>query len=421
MKLSSVLATTLLLGGAIAAPTHGRLYAHLSKPSAALSEPSIKLTASDNSTSPVNSYDYLKGGVQNPEPAPYTPAGGTGTDPKDIPFYHPLSDFDWESLNLALHQEYIELDLFRYALKRFSPAEFAAAGIDDAGRYLIEFMSDQEVGHARLITNILGPNASKECKYQDYPFDDVKGFIDFSQKLTKWGEAGVYGFLSHLDSRAAATLLTQSITTEARQQMIFRQFEGLFPMSEWFEPGIPQSWAWTLLAPWITSCPQDNQKLAWQNFPALNITNNPDPQNPYVAPAIAPLHSQGLSYPGRKVELRWEQPGKTVGPDGKYTTSVQSTGTPKFVAWVSQLNTTYTPIEGISADGLGGYTIQPGGTVFPPEGGLVNGTAFDPVADPVVNSTMFIAVTDDNPYVTPFNLSLINKHVLAGPAVYAAG
>ena len=49
-------------------------------------------------------------------------------------------------------------------------------------------------------------------------------------QLTRFGESGVYGFLEHLDSRAAAELLLQSITTEARQQMIFRQFEGLFPM-----------------------------------------------------------------------------------------------------------------------------------------------------------------------------------------------
>ena len=49
-------------------------------------------------------------------------------------------------------------------------------------------------------------------------------------QLTRWGESGVYGFLEHLDSRAAAEMLLQSITTEARQQMIFRQFSGLFPM-----------------------------------------------------------------------------------------------------------------------------------------------------------------------------------------------
>jgi len=53
-------------------------------------------------------------------------------------------------------------------------------------------------------------------------------------------------------------------------------------------------------------------------------------------------------------------------------------------------------------------TLQPGGTVF---GG---NTA------PIVNDTMFVVLTDTDLYVTPYNLSLINKHVVAGPALYQA-
>ena len=174
--------------------------------------------------------------------------------------------------NLALNQEWIELDLFHYGLARFSVDEFEAAGLNAEDRFLIEFMADQEVGHAQLLTNILGPKrAAKQCTYR-YSFETVREFVDFCQKLTRFGESGVYGFLEHLDSRASAQLLLQSITTEARQQMIFRQFEGLFPMPVWFEAGITQSMAWTLLAPYIVTCPASNPKIKWQNFPALNIT-----------------------------------------------------------------------------------------------------------------------------------------------------
>ena len=167
---------------------------------------------------------------------------------------------------MALYQEYIELDLFHNGLAKFSVDDFEAAGLNAEDRYLIEFMADQEVGHANLITNILGreylslylelvdlhrlsaDSAPKQCNYT-YPFQTVREFVDFCQKvclhaprpdvdayscdvvqLTRFGESGVYGFLEHLDSRAAANLLLESIATEARQQMIFRQFEGLFPM-----------------------------------------------------------------------------------------------------------------------------------------------------------------------------------------------
>lgn len=198
------------------------------------------------STGPnATSFVYLANGSTTvPEPMPYTPAGGLGTN-GSYPLYHPLSDFDFESLSLALYQELIELDLFHYGLAAFSVEEFEAAGFTASDRFLIEYMADQESGHATLIRNMLGENAPQPCIYE-YPFVTVQGFVDFCQKLTRFGESGVYGFLEHLDSRAAAQLLLQSITTEARQQMIFRQFDGLFPMPVWFEAAITQSMAWSM-------------------------------------------------------------------------------------------------------------------------------------------------------------------------------
>jgi len=74
--------------------------------------------------------------------------------------------------------------------------------------------------------------SAKACIYQ-YPYNNVKEFIQFCQLLTRFGEAGVYGFLGQLDSRPAAQILLQSITTEARQQMAFRQLQGLPAQPEW--------------------------------------------------------------------------------------------------------------------------------------------------------------------------------------------
>lgn len=320
-------------------------------------------------------------------------------------------------------------------------------------------MAEQEIGHATLVTNILGAAAPKQCQYS-YPFTSVREFVDFCQKLTRFTEAGVYGFLAHLDSREAATLLTQTITTEARQQMIFRQFEGLFPMPIWFEVGVPQSWAWTLLAPYISSCPAQQTRLAWQNFPALRILNQPNPNlldgsraynqtltsgmntsngtaasnstssggrstssggssasgayscinsttiGENCSPAITRNRTIPLSYPGRQVALRWESPGKAVGPNNSYVTST-SAGSPQFVVWVSQLNVTYTPLRMSGMNSSTGTTMQPDMQTFD--------------GDPAVNGTMFIAITDSDPFLTPFNISMINPHVVAGPALYQAG
>lgn len=165
--------------------------------------------------------------------------------------------------------------------------------------------AEQEIGHATALTNILGPYAAKPCNYT-YPFQTVGEFINFSQALTRWGEAGVYGFLPHLDSRPSAQILLQSITTEARQQMAFAQFQvchsSLILLFQNFDETCRvysrclsgsilachkactcyssirsrtsnrQFRAWTLLAPYIASCPAENPKIEWQNFPALTVT-----------------------------------------------------------------------------------------------------------------------------------------------------
>ncbi|PFH57723.1 hypothetical protein XA68_14651 [Ophiocordyceps unilateralis] len=389
---------------------------------------------------PENSYDYpADGQLHEHQPAPFTPAGGIGTN-GTAPVYRVQSDFDYQSLALALYQEWIELDLFHWGLATFSVDEFESYGINAEDRFLIQHMADQEIGHATVLTNMLGPQAPKQCTY-NYPVSNVPEFVDFNQKLTRWGEAGVYGFLPHLNSGPAAQLLLQSITVEARQQMIFRQLGGQFPMPEWHTPSIPQSWSWTLLAPYISSCPYNQTRLVWQNFPALRILNQPNPARirgsdawnettggwsntlstanvprselcinatdkaQDCAPAVSQNRSIPLSYPGRKVYLQWDGPGQLVGPNNSYVTTTNVVE-PKFAAWVSQLNVTYSPLLKVSAQDRTAQTIQPDVSTW--------------AGDPAINGTMFLALTDLDLYVTPYNLSLINPHV-AALAVYQAG
>lgn len=387
--------------------------------------------------------------LNNNETAPFTPHGGLGTNGSE-PVYRVRSDFDYQSILLGLYQEWIELDLFHNIVARFNESDFEAAGLNASDRALIEFMANQESGHATLLSNLLGGpgGATPICQY-NYPYETLREAMDFSQILTRWGESGVLGFQPHLDSRETAQLLGQSIHTEARQQQLFRQMMGLFPMPVWFETGIPQSWSWTYLAPYIASCPANSKRLVWQNFPEVTVLNQPnseywnatealntnittgygiaqlstEPENEdqrcnaatggrtetgyNCAPAISNNRSIPLSYPGRPVYLEWEKPGKPVGPNMSYITTSQA-GDPKFVVWVSQLNVTYTPLTNITVgnETSTGMTLQPYLETY--EG------------DPAINGTMFIGLTDvDTPY-TPFNLSLINPHVNA-LGIYKAG
>ncbi|THH08466.1 hypothetical protein EW146_g8981 [Bondarzewia mesenterica] len=334
------------------------------------------------------------------------PQGGIGLNV--TPLYKPQSDFDFQSLNLALHQELIELDLFRHGLAIFSASDFLSAGLGPEDMFLLQFMADQEVAHAELISNILFPNVTVSCTYTYPNFTNVRDFVDFCQRLTRWGESGVYGFLGHLNAQDTAALLMSSIATEARQQMIFRQFEGVFPMPYDFVPAITQSMTWTLLAPYIASCPASNPAVKWSNYPALTILDNPFFPDLPLQNASVTRNSTQVTFPGREVFLSWETPGKQVGFNNSFTTS-SSACQPRFVAWISQLNTTYTPFTSIN--GTNGTTIQPDSFVFPENNLTAN----------LINGTMFLLVTDAAPYVTPYNLSQIEPHIVAGPAIYQAG
>lgn len=85
------------------------------------------------------------------------------------------------------------------------------------------------------------------------------------------------------------------------------------------------------------------------------------------------------------------------------TTNVKG---PKFAAWLSQLNVTYTPLLNVSLEERTAYTIQPNVSTW--------------LGDPAVNGTMFIALTDLDLFVTPYNVTAVNPHV-AALAVYQAG
>ena len=173
------------------------------------------------------------------------------------------------------------------------------------------------------------------------------------------GESGILGFIEHLDSRAAAQLLAQTLTASSREQIIFRQYEGLFPVPVDFQTAITQSMMWTMLAPLILSCPAGNPVIEFQNFPGLNVVvrffwlstfylsspallthastqNNPDP-TPFINtsipdnntnPAVTHNRSIPLSFPGRQVNLTWELPGQAVGPNSSSVTNT-SAGAPQ--------------------------------------------------------------------------------------------
>lgn len=174
-----------------------------------------------------------------------------------------------------------------------------------------------------------------------------------------------------------------------------------FPMPVHFETGISQSMSWTLLSRYIVACPEGTPRIEWPIFPLLT-TDAPSLLIDNYTAAITNSRPS-LTEAGRRVELYWESPKSGLSDNGLYNSSVGGLITeasrPSFVAWISQLNVTYTPLE-VTGDGKG-VTYQPGGNVF------------EDIYNPIVNDTMFVGITDTDLYVTPYNLSLLNDHIYA--------
>lgn len=86
---------------------------------------------------------------------------------------------------------------------------------------------------------------------------------------------------------------------------------------------------WTLLAPYIVGCPDNNTRVQFQNFPALNITNNPNVSALTANATPAASHNEtSFTTPGQTIYLEWESPGQQVGPNNSYTTNTTA-GEPK--------------------------------------------------------------------------------------------
>ncbi|KAF9222719.1 hypothetical protein BS17DRAFT_796509 [Gyrodon lividus] len=268
-----------------------------------------------------------------------------------------MTDFDFQSFNLALNQDHIEFDLFHDGLARFSAEEFKEAGLGPDYQFLIEYMANQEAGHADLI--VIYPRGAKPCTYQ-YPFNTVREYLDFCQRLTRWGESHVYGFLLHLDNR-----------------MTLRQFLGLFPMAVYSIAGIPQA----------LSCPSDNPRID-----PIAIRND--------SKAAESTNVSSLSYPGYEVNFIWENPGQNVSYDN-CTRLPPLLVRPRFAS--ASLNAPLYNVQDNCAS-----TRQPNGRVFG-----------DDTAPIGMTRCKFIALTD--PYVTLCNLSLLNPRVVSGPDMYQAG
>lgn len=158
-------------------------------------------------------------------------------------------------------------------------------------------------------------------------------------------------------------------------------------MDVYFEPGTPQAWQWTLLAPYIQSCPAENPRIGWSNYATLKVKNNPVLHYAGSKAAVSTNQStQPLVHPNETFYFDWTPAGEKVGPNKSYTTVSPGGSTPKYALWVHQLNASYSPLTLTSE--TSGYAKLPSGPVF---------NTNIAKTGPAINGTGFVALTNKDP------------------------
>ncbi|KAF5865564.1 hypothetical protein ETB97_003408 [Aspergillus alliaceus] len=289
-------------------------------------------------------YYNSQGVPLHPMTAPYTPAGGLGTN-GTLPHYMVESDFDFKSIALGVYQEYIELDLLLDGFAPFTDEEFLEAGLQPA--WSRGTIADRvHGGPGDRTRDIAGQHAGRSRA------KDVRIRLSV---------------LKH--SREVPNLLSLSITTEARQQMIFRQMSGPNPTDVLVREQMAPVLGMNHTCPIYQLLPGGNDPSRMAELP-----NSPYPEQPEHQPRVprqdAQRRDENCLYQ-HAVFFEWEAPSKSVRPNSSYITTTTA-GEPKFV----------------------------------PEGSVYN-------SDGIINGTMAVALTDLDLFVTPFNQTMLNPHIVA--------
>ncbi|KIM40658.1 hypothetical protein M413DRAFT_28447 [Hebeloma cylindrosporum] len=149
-------------------------------------------------------------------------------------------------------------------------------------------------------------------------------------------------------------------------------------------------------------------------FPGIPIPGNRSEPRPTLGNRS---DSDSILFSRREVSLTWDLPGQNLEETGDESgaglqlRTRSFAGDPKFVAWVSEFgDAVFTELFDIVNQS--GQTIRPEpGSVVPPFG-FGNTTVHD-------NRTIFLFITDYNLIqLSPANISLLNDHIVAGPALY---
>jgi len=177
---------------------------------------------------------------------------------------------DTDILNYALTLEYLEATFYQEALSKYDESAFKAANAD---RQRFTEIAAQEAQHVSFLAGALGSNATAACKYS-FPYTDVESFITLASVIESVGVSAYLGAAAFIQNKDYLTAAGSILTTEARHQAYLGHVTGGAPWSGPEDTPLSFNDVYSLVAPFITSCPESNPALPVKAFPALNVTSS---------------------------------------------------------------------------------------------------------------------------------------------------
>ncbi|KAF9533054.1 ferritin-like domain-containing protein [Crepidotus variabilis] len=176
-------------------------------------------------------------------------------------------------LNYALTLEHLENNFYHDALAKFDQKAFQKAGYPDYVRERIVEIAAHERSHVDFLAKALGSKATQPCSYK-FPYNDPESFLALSGIIEGVGTSAYSGaapFIANKDYLAAAATI---LTTEARHaSWVTAAANKMAPWGKAFDTPLGPNEVYTLVAPFITSCPKTNPKLPVRAFPTLTLQN----------------------------------------------------------------------------------------------------------------------------------------------------
>lgn len=183
-----------------------------------------------------------------------------------------------------------EEKFYREGLANFTLKKFQEAGFNETFYNNLKEVSYDETTHVSFLTKaimgkrthhlgtsyqqltISGLNATPvaECTYA-FGVTNVKTFIVTASILEGAGVSAYLGVAASIMDKTYLTAAGSILTVESRHSAYLRAAQDQSPFPQAFDAPLDFDEVYTVVAPFITSCPESNGKLPVKAFPALAL------------------------------------------------------------------------------------------------------------------------------------------------------